>query len=86
VAVVLLDDGDALISWLRDADTGAADIRVARVDEDGAIEDSWTIATTGAGRLSGFPQMVRAGDRVVFSWTDTAGGETVVRSALTTPP
>ena len=31
-----------------------------------------TVARSSANRSSGFPQMIRAGDRLLFAWTDAA--------------
>lgn len=81
VGLAMLPGGDALISWLADGgSTGSAEVLAARYAADGGRGDARRIATTGAGRLSGFPQVVVAGEDVVFAWTDTDGGDTIVRS------
>jgi hypothetical protein len=66
--VLLLDDGSALVSWIERA-KGGAEVRVRRVHPDGRRGDAITVAPSGAARSSGFPQMIRARDRIVFSWT-----------------
>lgn len=82
VAVVLLDGGAALVSWLEEAG-GDAEVRVRRVEAGGSRGSSMTIAATGAARPSGFPRMVRGGNRVVFAWRDPeAGGVTRVHTAV----
>jgi hypothetical protein len=68
VDLLLLDDGAALVSWLERSDT--ASIRVRHVTAGGALGPATTIAMTSAARSSGFPRMVRAGDRVIFAWTE----------------
>lgn len=75
VGVILLDDGAALVSWLEDAGAGA-EVRVRRVSAAGERGEAQVVARTAAGRPSGFPRMVRAGDRVVLAWRDPeqAGG------------
>jgi hypothetical protein len=46
-----------------------------------------TIAATGAARPSGFPRMVRGGNRVVFAWRDPeTGGVTRVHTAVARLP
>jgi hypothetical protein len=72
VAVVLLADGAALVSWLEDTGAGA-EVRVRRVAPDGSRGDAMVVARTTAARPSGFPRMVLAGDRVVFAWRDPDG-------------
>lgn len=70
VKVALLADGGALVSWLERADGGAA-VYVRRVDGDGRLGRTRTVATTSASRASGFPQMVVLdGGRAFFAWTD----------------
>lgn len=66
--VVLLEDGDALVSWVEEGQRGSA-IRVRRVSPDGRVGDPVTLSATSSERASGFPRMVRVGDRVLFAWT-----------------
>ena len=81
VGLVMLPDGDALISWLAEgSNSGSADILAARYAADGRQGAVRRIAITGAGRLAGFPRVVVAGTDVVFAWTDTDGETTIVRS------
>jgi hypothetical protein len=80
VDVELLADGSALVSWLeRLADGG--EIRVRRVYADGRRGQAVTIAKTTVERASGFPQMVRTGNRVVFAWTE-ARKPSAIRTAV----
>lgn len=70
VDVEVLDDGAALVTWMEDAGGGQAEVRFRRVSADGTAGPPATLAKLAAGRASGFPRMVRAGDRVVFAWTE----------------
>ena len=79
VDLVLLDDGAALVSWLERGGEGA-EIRLRRVAPDGA-GPAFSLASTSAERASGFPQMARSGDRILFAWTE-AGSPPRVRTAL----
>lgn len=68
VGVVLLEDGGALVSWLgREGD--AAAILVRRV-AGGVLGPTVRVATSSQARASGFPQIARAGDDLVFAWTE----------------
>jgi hypothetical protein len=69
VDVVLLDDGRAVVSWLADA-PGGAELVAQPFARDGTVAGpSVLIARSSIERASGFPQMVRSGDRLVFAWT-----------------
>jgi hypothetical protein len=82
VDVVLLDDGRAIVSWLQPSAAGA-EIRAQPFDRDGAAGPAAVIASTPVQRASGFPQMVRTSNGLLFAWTD-AGDSTQVRTARAT--
>jgi hypothetical protein len=69
VAAVMLADGSALVSWLERTGGDTASVRVRRVTPDGQAGRVVTVAASSAARASGFPRMVRSGDRVYFAWT-----------------
>jgi hypothetical protein len=69
VDVALLDDGSALVSWLERADDEAR-ILLRRVRPYGALEAT-LVASTSESRSSGFPRMVRFGDKVILAWTES---------------
>ena len=78
VGLVLLEDGAAVVSWV---EGGADDARVRlRTVSPSGPGEATTLATTAAARASGFPRMARAGDRLVFAWTE-AGSPAQVRTA-----
>jgi hypothetical protein len=80
VDVALSETGDAVVSWLRSADEGI-ELVVRRVSDAGLAGETQTVANIDIGRPADFPQMVRAGNRLVFAWTDFDGAGTV-RTAL----
>ena len=82
VDTVLLDDGSALVSWLRSAGGSTGEVRIRHVTSSGQLGPSNLVATTAAGRMSGFPQMVLRGNEVVIAWTDVNDEETAVRTAV----
>jgi hypothetical protein len=68
VDVVLLADGRAIVSWLVETPAGAA-IRVQPFTRQGVAGPAIDIATAAIARSSGFPQMLEAGDGLLFAWT-----------------
>jgi hypothetical protein len=76
VDVALSSRGDAVVSWLRSGESGVELVmrRVSRSGELGAIE---TVAGSGVSRPIDFPQMIFAGDRLVFAWTNFDNGSDV---------
>jgi hypothetical protein len=71
VDVLLLADGDAMVCWLEKLRDGGA-VRVRRVSPlqaGGKLGPAVTVAPSGTARSNGFPQMVRAGQSLVFAWT-----------------
>ncbi len=79
VDAVIRPDGAALVSWIQ-AESGGARILVREIGADGTMGDPVTVAFTSAKRASGFPRMVRSGDRVIFAWTE-AGDPARIRAA-----
>ena len=65
VDVVMLDKETAMVSWME-----GPVIKAAKVYNDGTKELSITIASSSSARSSGFPQMTKAGSRLIFAWTD----------------
>ncbi|MFU8814290.1 MAG: hypothetical protein ACNA7W_03030 [Pseudomonadales bacterium] len=85
VDVVLVDGGDAIVSWLGTpaAPSGReiGELRAQRISRSSGGEHSHVIARTGTGRPAGFPQMLVDGEHLVFAWTDTRHEVSQVRSA-----
>ena len=65
VDIVLLDDQSAIVSWME-----GTEIKVAKVHSDGRKEPSMIIASTSESRSSGFPQMAKSGNQLIFAWTN----------------
>lgn len=66
VDIVLLDEQTAMVSWME-----GTDIKIAKVRSDGTKEQSINIATSSESRSSGFPQMTKSGNKLIFAWTDS---------------
>jgi len=69
VDLVMLDEESAMISWME-----GKEIKAMRVNSNGQTEKPLVISTSTAKRASGFPQMLKAGDRIIFAWTDEEEG------------
>jgi hypothetical protein len=65
VDIVLLDGKTAMVSWME----GSA-IKAAKVYSSGKKDPSILIASSSESRSSGFPQMTKSGDQLIFAWTD----------------
>jgi len=81
VGIVLLKNGDALLSWLRNGSDGNADILVRRVTSGGDAAEAVVVATTSAGRQSGFPQLIQYGENIIFAWTDLSDDKSTLKTA-----
>lgn len=66
---VALDESEVIVSWI-DSDREDAQLLVARVAPDGRVGKSTVVTKTRAGRDSGFPQLVRVANELVFAWTE----------------
>lgn len=80
VGVVLLSDGDAVVSWLAAAGEGAA-VALRRVRRDGGLGPVRIVTHTAASRPAGFPQLVVSGEHLVLSWTEVVAENKRVRTA-----
>jgi hypothetical protein len=65
VDVVMLDEKSAMISWME-----GSVIKAVKVFSNGKKESSIVIASSTEARSSGFPQMTRSGNKLIFAWTD----------------
>ena len=77
--ITLLPDGGALVTWL-ESGKDQARILGRLLGAGGDRSASFTIARTSTARASGFPQIIRVGNRVFFAWTE-AGAPSQVRLA-----
>jgi hypothetical protein len=80
VDLLLLDDERAVVSWLADGAQGA-EIRAQLWTRGGPVGSPLTVAATSVDRAAGFPRMARAGDALLFAWTEAAATP-AVRTAI----
>jgi hypothetical protein len=70
VDICLMDDSIAMISWIE-----KEEIKACSVSIKGKKGQPFTISKISSKRSSGFPQMTRDGNSLIFAWTldnDTA--------------
>ena len=77
VDVILIDDRTAMVSWME-----GSVIKAAKVHANGKKDPSIVIASSSESRSSGFPQMTKTGDQVIFAWTDDSAKKIKVASLL----
>ena len=65
VDVAIISDKSAIVSWME-----GAVIKAARVYSDGKKDPAIIVTSTSSARSSGFPQMTKWGDKLIFAWTD----------------
>ena len=61
----MLDEKRAMVSWME-----GSVIKATKVYSDGKKESSTVIASSAESRSSGFPQMTKSGNNLIFAWTD----------------
>ena len=62
-----------------------ADIVLQTIGLDGALGRRRTVATTASSRSSGFPQLVRSGDRLVVAWTEPTATPSLKTAVIALP-
>lgn len=65
VDIVMIDGENAIVSWME-----GTIIKAAKVNANGTKEPSIIIGSSSDSRSSGFPQMTKSGNRLIFAWTD----------------
>jgi len=69
VGLVLLERNEVAVSWLQTGSEGTGDIYVRRISNDGTLGPAHVVSQ-GAASFS-VPQMARAGEDLVFVWTES---------------
>ena len=65
VDIVMLDKENVMVSWME-----GAVIKAAKISQNGTKGTPVVIASSSKSRSSGFPQMTKSGDQIIFAWTD----------------
>ncbi|MEL7449155.1 MAG: sialidase family protein [Pseudomonadota bacterium] len=81
VDVELLDSGAAAVSWMAAGADGQGMLSLRVFGSDGSAGPVRVITPIAAARSSGFPQMIRQGDALLFAWTALSGEDRQVLTA-----
>ena len=65
VDIEWLDEKTAMACWME-----GSFIKAAKVYANGKKDSSFVVVPTSESRGSGFPQMAKAGNKIIFAWTD----------------
>jgi len=82
VASLPLDASSSLVAWIAESEGAGASLVAARIGVSGTTGKPVVISPVASGRSSGFPQIARTGEYLLFAWTHVEDGETSVRTAL----
>ncbi|MDY7394156.1 hypothetical protein UMM65_02805 [Aureibaculum sp. 2210JD6-5] len=78
VDVALLDENNALLSWM-ESTRKEAELKIIKVNKDGTKSKSITIAELSASRASGFPQIELVNGTVYVAWNSVVGDNTSIK-------
>ncbi|MFN7544809.1 MAG: hypothetical protein ACK5TN_18665 [Acidobacteriota bacterium] len=70
-ALTSLDTKSYLAVWIEKTSVdGKSEIRLRRIDVDGAVSKSIVVASVSTGRNTGFPKVAVTGDQILVAWRD----------------
>jgi hypothetical protein len=78
VDVALLDEDNALVSWM-ESTKDAAKIKVMKVNSNGEKHEPVVISTISAARASGFPQIEIVNDIVYIAWNNILDNQSNIK-------
>lgn len=78
VDVALLDEDNALVSWM-ESSSNEAEIKIVKVNKDGIKSKPIVIAEISASRASGFPQLALVNGTVYVAWNNIEGDNTSIK-------
>jgi hypothetical protein len=84
VDIVLLDDGSAVATWIEFKE-GKAQFMLRRVNASGTKTPAMTVSNLAASRASGYPRLARAGNELVFAWTESTQPTRVMTAVAQLP-
>lgn len=80
VDVVLLDNGNAVVSWLDQAQASSGEFLLRTIAGDGKPGEPVSVTRMQTGRPSGFPQLQSAGNDLIVAWTEGSEDSSKVKS------
>jgi len=79
VGVVMLDDGAVAVSWLQTGENGKSEVRARKINADGKRGPERIVSFSASSFA--VPQMARAGDKLIFAWSEVRDGSGHIASA-----
>ena len=79
VDVALIDKENALVSWMESTEF-AAEIKIMKVNKDGAKSAVFVVSTISAARGSGFPQMELVNNEVIVAWNHVVEKQSTIKT------
>jgi hypothetical protein len=79
VDVTLIDEKNALVSWMETTNEGA-DIKILKVNIDGIKGTPYIISSISSSRGSGFPQFELVNDNVIFAWNQIDEKQSTIKT------
>ena len=74
-------DNFAIVSWLEQVG-GNAEIKLAQVFPNKKRSKTITLSKSSTSRRSGFPQIEKTEDKLIFAWTVSDGRKSTVQTAF----
>lgn len=84
VDIALLADGSAVATWI-EFQEGRAQFKMRHVTPSGTRSEAMTVSSLAASRASGYPRLARAGNELVFAWTESTQPTRVMTATASVP-
>ena len=84
VGIAIIDRHSAAVSWVEKDNRGTNAINVRVVTTGGLLGPAQTVGRSNLLRI--YPQLIRAGDKLLLAWTDEIGDTTEVVSVMVPIP
>jgi hypothetical protein len=84
VDIALLDDDSAIATWI-EFQEGRAQFKMRRVTASGTKSAAMVVSNLAASRASGYPRLARAGNELIFAWTESSQPSQVMTAVAAVP-
>ncbi|MCW5520292.1 hypothetical protein J1N09_10610 [Aureitalea sp. L0-47] len=81
VDLTMISSSEAAVIWM-EPDGDDEVIRLLKVNSEGKKGQLVTVSRTSRERASGFPQMEKVGDTLMFAWTDVSDDSSSIKTAV----
>ncbi len=80
VDMALIDENNAIVSWMESTDNGA-EIKMVKVNKDGTKNTPFVITALSESRASGFPQFELVNDKIFVAWNQAVDKQSTIKTA-----